>query len=328
MSALPPDPVLTMASALPVLSHSRMKTYRECQRLHKLRYTDGWQPVRASDALRFGTLVHAGLEAFWRGEDIDAALAGEADPFERVKAEELLRGYARRYSRDAYDVLGVEVEFNAPLLNPDTFLPSRTWRLGGKLDVVVRVRATGQVAVIEHKTTADDLMDPDYWSRLAMDPQISTYVLGAESLGYEVTDTIYDVIRKPGIRPLKATPVESRKYKQNGDLYAAQRDRDETPDEYAARLRADIEENPARYYAQRQIPRLHSQIREYMEDAWALGREIREAELAGRAVRNPDACMRYGKCSFWDLCANGLKPEEHPEMFTQRPAPVHPEPVS
>jgi hypothetical protein len=45
-----------------------------------------------------------------------------------------------------------------------------------------------------------------------MDGQVSTYFDGAASLGLDVAGCIYDVIGKPGIRPLQATPVEARKY--------------------------------------------------------------------------------------------------------------------
>ena len=34
---------------------------------------------------------------------------------------------------------------------------------------------------------------------------------GAAALGHDVAGCLYDVICKPGLRPLKATPVEARK---------------------------------------------------------------------------------------------------------------------
>jgi hypothetical protein len=51
---------------------------------------------------------------------------------------------------------------------------------------------------------------------------------------------------------------------------------------------------------------------------------MREAELAGRAPRNPESCHRFGTCAFWDTCANGLRLEDHPEAF-ERLDDVHPE---
>jgi PD-(D/E)XK nuclease superfamily len=309
-----------------ILTHSRMRTYRECARKHDLMYRQGFRPVKEGDALHFGTLMHKGLEAFWTGGDPLAALEGEADAFERVKAEELMRGYIIKYAHllTEYEVLSAETVFDAPLINPATMLPSRNWRLGGKQDVILKRRSDGHVIVVEHKTTSESLTDGDYWARLQIDHQVSNYVIGAEALGFPVDDTLYDVIKKPGIRPLAATPAESRKYTKQGFLYAAQRERDETPEEFRTRLREDIEADPEKYFQQRTIVRMNSQIQDFMFDAWQTAQEIRSAAIAGRAPRNPEACLRYGRCPFWDVCVNGLVPSEHPEAFRQLDN-VHPE---
>jgi hypothetical protein len=296
-----------------LLTASRLKTYRECSRLHKLRYIDGWRPVVESDALRFGTMMHKGLAKFWEGCSLNEILAqteGEADEFERAKAAELLVGYYTRYTGHGYEVLAVEPRFEMPLINPDTMLPSRTYMLAGGLDGILRKAA--RTAVLEHKTTSTDLDDVDYWDRLQMDQQISVYVLGGESLGHQIDDTLYDVIRKPGIRPYKATPAENRKFKANGELYANQRDRDETPEEFAERLRADIAADPDKYFKMRSVPRMNSQIEDSMADMWQTAQMLR----ARHYPRNPDACFKWGsRCPFWDCCVSGMNPEEHPELF-------------
>lgn len=49
-----------------LLTNSRLMAYRRCARLHKLRYEDRLEfPSEESEALAFGTLVHAGLEAWF-----------------------------------------------------------------------------------------------------------------------------------------------------------------------------------------------------------------------------------------------------------------------
>ncbi len=72
------NPELQAAGGLPVLSASRLRSARSCQRLHKFQYLDGIRLVVEADSLRFGTLIHRGLEAWWRaadGERLEAALA-------------------------------------------------------------------------------------------------------------------------------------------------------------------------------------------------------------------------------------------------------------
>ncbi len=116
---------------------------------------------------------------------------------------------------------------------------------------------------------------------------------------------------------------EARKYTKTGQLYANQRSADETPEEYRIRLAEDIAADPEKYYQRRIIPRLEDQILDFRQDAWQTGRAIREAELAGRSPRNPEACFRWGQCPYWDACANGLDLTTSPDFISSEN--VHPE---
>ena len=318
-----------------LLTISRLRTWRDCKRKHRLVYLDGWRPRREDEAISFGRLVHEGLERWWTApadQRLIAAFArirGRAqDLHQEAAAQELLRAYDRRWAlaMEAYEVLAVEATFTAPLINPETGAASRTFNLAGKVDAVVRERATGRVLLVEHKTTSEAIDDPTatYWRRLAMDGQVSHYFVGAESLGFQVEGCLYDVLLRPRMKPLKATPPESRKYTKDGRLYAAQRETDESPDEYAARLRADRDAAPEKYFQRREVPRTEDDLRDYLFDAWAEARTLRESELAGRAPRSPEACFRFGVCPFFEHCANGLRLEDAPDQFEQV-GHVHPE---
>lgn len=319
-------------AALPLLTASRLKDACACQRLHHYRYGMGYRPAVEAGVLRFGTLVHRGLEAWWRAPvelRLDAALgavAGEADAFDKVRAEELLRGYHFRWETEPYEVLSVEAKFETDLRNPATGSASRTWRLAGKLDVLVRDLRDGLVRLVEHKTSSENI-EPgsEYWRRLRMDGQISTYYTGAAALGHAVAGCVYDVLGKPTLKPGKATPLEARKYrKDTGALYAGQRAEDETPEEFRARLVADIAAHPSRYYQRCEVVRLEAEMREAQFDVWQTAKQIRDAELANFAPRNPDACVRYGRtCSFFDVCT-GAASLDDPALFVQS-AERHPE---
>lgn len=323
---------------LELLTASRMRAFRDCSRKHKLAYVEGWRPVQTPEALRFGSLIHVGLEAYWKAilanqtsvfptaVPLDCAVAAiqqfaESDAFEMVRAAEMLRAYSKRWASDAqeYDVLAVEAEFRAPLMNPATNLSkSRTWQLAGKIDVILHRRADKRTLVCEHKSSSEALDEvSDYWPKLAIDPQISGYVIGAEALGFQVDEILYDVLAKPGQRPLRATPVEARKYTKDGVLYKTQRENDETMEEYGARVAAAIAERPDGGCVRKAIPRTESQIRDYLYDAWAVGRMIADSTNDGFAPRNPDACDRYGRCPYWSLCSTGAHPSESPDEFMQ-----------
>jgi hypothetical protein len=311
--------VLTMAAAtsektsLRIVSDSELRTYRACARRHHYQYRLRRRPLDKGEALKFGTLWHLGLEAWFdiNGSPeakLEAALKAlrgdkDADPFHLVMAEELLTAYSARWGDAPYSTIAVEKQFEAPLTNPATGSDSRTFLRGGKIDAIV-LDEEGRAHVFEHKTTSADIEEGSlYWRKVrALDTQVSTYMAGARSLGHDVVDCIYDVVRKPAIRPLKATPVESRKYKKDGELYANQREHDETPDEYRLRLREDIAERVERYFARLPIVRLEEEERDHAFDVWQTTRLMREAELAGFAPKNPDACSNFGGCPYLPVC--------------------------
>jgi hypothetical protein len=289
-----------------------MRSARQCQRLHHLRFRLGYHPVVEAEALRFGTLAHKALEAWWFNRTADRFLVAlntirgaEADPYDKAKAEAMLIGYDERWRDEPYEVMGVEAGFESALVNPDTGRPSTTWFLAGTIDAIAKDTRDGRTLIVEHKTSAEDISPGSaYWKRLRMDQQISTYYEGATSLGYDISGCLYDVLGKPALRPHKATPAESRKYKADGTLYANQRDTDETPDAYRDRIVADIAENPAKYFQRAEVVRLESEMQEALRDTWQLAKQLREAELANSFPRNPGACVSYGRtCEFFPVCA-------------------------
>lgn len=321
---------------LPLLTSSRLKSARSCLRKHKLRYLDGWTLRNAPENMRFGTLVHKGLEAWWLavlanadrlGCAFMAMRASVTDPFDLVRAEVLLAGYEARWGEHAadYEVLGVEVEFETAMINPLTGMPSQTWRLAGKIDAIVREISSGRVLVVEHKTSSEDISQgSEYWRRLRMDGQVSVYFEGAVALGHDVAACLYDVLGKPGIKPLKATPVEDRKFTKAGALYATQRIADETPEEYRTRLLEKIAEAPERYFQRGEVTRMETERESSMVDVWQLAQSLREAERMGRAPRNPDACLSYGRtCEFFAACSGESSLENDPRFV--RLTEMHPE---
>lgn len=326
MSAPPLVPVSRL------LTVSRMKEARLCQRAHHYRYGLGYRPRRQSEELRFGDLVHRGLEQWWlAGADPEAritnALAAVAceDPFEQVRAEEMILGYDARWGDEPLEAIFVECQFVGPVVNPTTGAHSKTWRLAGKLDVLARNTQTGHVHIIEHKTSAEDISTGSaYWKRLRLDAQVSVYFDGADMLGHPAESCIYDVLAKPGLRPKKATSAEARKYKADGTLYANQRDTDESVDEYRARVREAIAAAPDDYFARGEIVRLEDERADALHDVWDIGRQLREAELAGRYPRNPEACIRFGRsCSFFGVCCREEQIDD-PALF-EKLENVHPE---
>lgn len=321
-----------------LLTNSAAKAFRSCQRLYQIRYMLGYKAKREAENLYFGTAIHAALEVWWTTKDLEKALAAIkcSDAFTQVKAEELIRGYHCMWSGAELIAMAVESEFAAPLVNPTTKRESQTWRMGGKLDGLV-IDSDGLTWILEHKTSSEDIgVGSDYWKRLQMDSQISTYYVGARALGAEPAGCLYDVIKKPSFRPgnvalldeggkkivynesgERVRTKDGKKWRETGDTalgYVVQ-SRPEEPEEYRARLREDIAANPERYYQRGNVVRLEDDEKDAAADLWATGRAIREAQLANRWPRNPDACNHWGRtCEFFGVCTR-CESLEDPTLF-------------
>lgn len=294
------------------LTVSSARCFRLCPRKYKYRYVDGYVPVDTPEPLAVGQLLHTGLEGIWSG--MPQTWPENADPYHVALVEALLDGYVARWGMPA-DAVAVEAEFVAPLVNPDTGRPSQTWELAGKIDALAG-------PIVEHKSTSEDISPgSNYWRRLRIDPQVSTYFVGARALGHDPAECMYDVIRKPAIRPLKATPLESRKYKKDGALYANQREHDETPEQYGQRVRDALAADPDKHYQRGTVVRLSDEERDAAHDMWQTAKAIRASELAGRWPRNPDACDRWGRyCLYFDACCASEPAEvlDDPLIFTKQ----------
>lgn len=353
-----------------LLTVSRRRDFDACKRLHRYKYVLGIRAVRDAESARFGTMFHGGQETWWsvplEPVRLEMALAKireiwcagegdhEPDEFELVRAEELMRGYHYRWIGDVYEPVAIEHEFRIPLVNPATGARSKLYDVGGKMDGIVRDRAGG-LWLVEHKTTTMDIsLGSEYWNRLRLDGQVSTYYDACDTIGYPVVGCLYDVAKRPLLRPQLATPEDQRKMTQgkrcktckgtglhpyspaaacvdcNGStwaeaprLYAGQRDTDETPDEYRARVRAHIAENPDAYFMRGTVVRLDSEITENRYDLWHTAKLMRQLERDGIAPRNPDACVRYGRtCEYFSVCS-GETSIDDPVRF--RRSSIHPE---
>lgn len=315
-----------MESTKQLLTHSSLKTFRQCKRKYQYQYEMGLETVKESEPLFFGKLMHNAIEE-WCRTGLSAAIelvrkqiseAVEPDEYLAVTIIELMIGYDRQYITDPYEVIELEKEYRAPLLSPETARASRLFDLGGKLDAIYK-DGNGRYLIIERKTTAESIEEgASYWQRLLIDPQISGYFLGAEVLGYKVESCLYDVIKKPTIRPYKATPMESRKFKADGTLYANQRAEDETPLEFAARLSADIQANPSKYYARKEIPRSENDLQDYLSDVQAEAGSLRECQKSNRWARNPESCVTvFGPCPYFGVCS-GQASIDDPTLFKKK----------
>lgn len=338
-----------------LITNSRVSAFRRCARYHQYRYNDQLVPVSSLSRKRdWGTVMHLALEQYDAHDaSFDAIDAGSRmildsalDDYDKTAAWVVFAGYVERWRETdrQTESLGAEVEFVAPLINPDTGAPSKLFELAGKIDSLLR--ADGKTWIKEHKSTGSDISPgSNYWQHTRMSSQLSTYVDGAKHLGHAIAGIIYDVLKRPGQEPRKATPPELRKYTkgkacklcggkgeepgsgctacmQSGwfvvdgqpsapRLYAAQRDEDETPAEYGLRISDDIAANPDGYYQRQTIVMFERELEKSRRDLWQVVQALRSSQRTGTDYRNPDACTRFGStCEYMPLCTGEAEPSD------------------
>ena len=297
-----------------------MNAFRRCRRLHYYRYEVGLRPIEDAEALRWGKMQHAALDVL-ETNGLDAALSMIYQSVDAWRNSQRFIPYTIAATTRAYtdkwkdcpfvaETLATERSFELPLVNPATGRISRTFVVGGKIDRIVRLH-NGMVAILETKTTKDNPADDRYWRRLLIDPQISLYYLAARELGFDVQTIMYDVIHKPGKRPLLATPIENRKYKKDGMLYANNREFDETPAEWEVRIFEDMQDRSDFYLARNELARLESDLDEFKHEVWDIAKDIRSAQIDNRHYRSPHK-FNCDNCNYFEMCTGMIDLEANP----------------
>jgi len=256
---------------------------------------------------------HGRLPEFFIG-DRDDELAQET-------LRSLLAGHFWRYADAPLTIIAGEQQFSMPIRNPATRSSSRTFDLCGKIDAIVKLH-DGRLAVLEYKTAGEDIGSAaNYWLRLRCDQQISTYVLAARHLGFDVETVLYDATRKPTIAPKQIPALDAagkkivedatgtRIFKKDGkpreSASAAEgwtlKTTTETPAQFGTRVLADIGERPDYYYARREIARLQQDLDEFAQELWEQAGAIRDSQRVGRWYRNVGR-MTCEWCPYATLC--------------------------
>ncbi len=314
-------------------THSASADFRACRYKYALSNRCGVRGRVPAYPLRLGTLVHGSLEPMWlarmAGKSWDEAYeAGRSvidapnigfDDFERARLRVTLSVDVEIWRTVDCHVLAVEAKFVAPMYHPERrgrdgkLIIHPRFQRAGKIDLILRL-GDGRIAVVEHKTSAADI-EPgsDYRRKLTLDAQVSQYYAGAISLGFKPDVVIYHVLRKFDEKPRKMTPVDKRIYVTDKKtkvkrLKSGQREHDETPDEYEARLAAVAAADPNACVERIEIHRLPKERQRYALQVWQQADDMAHAIDADLMYQNPDSCLRYGSpCEYLPHCAEGAR---------------------
>lgn len=239
-----------------------------------------------------------------------------------TKCSALLNGYHARWKDAGYQAEDIERFVSTSLVNPDTGRASRSFQVGGKLDLIATA-PSGERVLIDHKTTSLDIQDPNapYWRQLAVEGQINHYALLLWLNGEKVDSIVWDVTRKPTISPKKLSKANRKAIASLGKYcdqqvseatqrYVVNAER-ENLELYGIRLTHDcIHERPQWYFQRQPQPRLDVELLEYARELWSHGQDLLTTRQHERHTKNPGACMLYGSpCKFLGICSGHDIPE-------------------
>ena len=329
-----------------VLTNSSITTFAACRKLYYWQYEMGWRPAREAQPLRFGGGTHMGLDRLSINGDIEAACGAVEDAYqqrimdfsaspafadityelelEATTIQRLLAGYADAYKDSPLEIVASETTFDLPIINPETGRAAQIFRQAGRRDRLARL-PDGDLVLLETKTAAEDIgPDSDFRKVLSLNQQLSMYTLAARAEGLDISRIVYDVIRKPTIKPTMVPVVDEhgkkvvldqygkRVYTQTGTPrqtsdenrgYALQT-KPMTRKQWRMKLTADIEARPDYYFQRFEVPRLESDLDEFRHELWDIAQTIHTCRKTGRWFRNTGACRRYNRlCDYYQLCS-------------------------
>jgi hypothetical protein len=255
---------------------------------------------------------------------IDEA-AGTEPTKERAMARGLMRGYHAEWQNQPDRAEAIEEEFRCAIYNLQAkrTSTSKTLSMGGKIDVISH--RYGKRYVVDHKTTSDAIEDMDgtFWRQLAIESQVDMYLLAEYYQGRHVDGAIWDVIRKPAIRPKKIAKADQRRIVSerrycnvplsDEEVQHVVDHGDESADLYEYRVACDCIQEPRKFFQRKPVFRLEHELAAFADELWDLAQAVVQARRTAATrlpLRNSGACMLYGRpCQYLGICSGHDTPE-------------------
>ena len=290
------------------LTCSSIRALLDCQRKYYWAYEECLRPVEEPEYFTMGSAVHDFLEPFLLGKSFEESVEhleigranGKFTADIYCKAMATCDAYRKRWGSvdPELEVIDTEIEWSVPIDTPDG-----GFTLGGKVDGLVRSRATGKTWIIEHKTTSR--IDGTYLEKLWSDLQVRIYGHIA-SMSYELASkdkhgdvggpcgVVYNVLLKPSLRRYKANK---------------RRDVDEGDDQFLMRI-ADWYEAEDRFVRE-YLPLHHIGRDETIKEVTEAYHLLQFAKQRGYWLESRSRCYGIlGNCKYLSVCRSGGVPGE------------------
>lgn len=272
------------------------------------------------DALTIGTLVHNGLEHWYKDKSpvIDQATIDEATPTPEALAlaRQLVVDYTRQYPTEPWELVNIEEPILAPILGGDTLLMAKVdayFYVSETMDLVSSseghtITVTPGYWVQEYKTKSDSISRANYMAMWEVNRQASFQSLALQhKLGEPVQGVIVNVIEKP------RNYVPRRKCKGCGQMYELASFIPTGTNEYSCPVCGNIQklkpyepktERNGEFFRMK-VTRTQEHLETHLDEFESVASKMENMRNAGMAnspeVPNSSMCvdMRWGQCDYY-----------------------------
>jgi hypothetical protein len=323
-----------MSAAPMVSTYSMWSLFRNCRKAVDWRYLQQLVPLQRDRNLHFGSLIHECLQSWHARRDlaevldlIDRRCMNRTQDEDQRRdwhlATAMMKGYAARYPAEEFEVIALEKAFEGPIVNPSTGAASRSFKLAGKVDGILRIG--GGFFILEHKTASQ--VDADYLEKLWTDFQITIYAHYVEqTMGIPITGILYNVLVKAKLQQSKGETEEEFQTRR-AELLAksktgkttAKRKLPESDEEFQQRLAEKYAEPEMFHREMLYLSRDRFDI--LRSELWELTQAFLDARRRGVFYQNTAFCFNYQRpCPYFALCRSNGNPNVI-ENFYQRVPP-------
>ena len=274
------------------ISHTACSMARSCQHKYKLRYVDGIKPLRKSEALAIGEILHQAFDRFYRGQTDkqvvafitdtmdDQLLSSNSDTYEDLSVTKaILLGMWNNYpykDLTQFEEIASEKEFRTALNDKVLYV--------GKIDRLVK--KDGQWWISELKTSG--LPFNVFKNRVSVSDQPTGYVWACRKQGIPVEGVVYDYVKKPSLRKGIRENMNS----------------------FTNRIGTDYKLRPSLYFGSHYEYRSDEDVERWVRDTEQQAEAIKGI-WNGKHYRNTDSCFMYNsECAYKKIC------------FTEKPDPL------
>lgn len=297
-----------------IYSVSQVNLYKQCPKKYYYNYILKRIPVEKADSLQFGT-AWDDISALAWPINIESLIGQETN---KVASDYLKRNMDKLSQVDIIVLLTLfkhykpEINYSSLYHQASKIVYINNRKFIVKCDTLIRLK-NGETVIREAKHTKLDIQGGSlYWRNLELDAQIGIYCYG-----FEVNTVLYDVVKRPTIRP---SSVDTRaafvRFHADNEFHSLTKKKQSevikdglhlvTPEQqrdcYQTRLEADILENRDKYYQMRNVYKTEKKTTVDLENIshWLYLMMLSIQE--NMWPMNEKSCANFSGCEYFDVC--------------------------